>query len=201
MHKSEAGKCMLIGILWTILVVISVLFGTYSGNTSAVGNAALEGAQAAVDFCISVGGIICLWCAVMELMKQAGILDGAVKVLRPVLSRLFPKSSKDEDILGPISLNVSANLLGLGNAATPMGIKAAQGMARLSPDGIASNELCRLVVLNTASIQLLPTTVAAIRSACGAAAPFDILPEVWISSAISVTAGLLAAKLFEKIFP
>lgn len=192
---------MLIGIIWAIFAAISVLFGACSGNSAAVGNAALEGAQAAVEFCISVGGIICLWCALMELMNQAGILDGAVKALKPLLSRLFPEAAKDEDILGALSMNVSANLLGLGNAATPMGIKAARGMARLSPDGRASNELCRLVVLNTASIQLLPTTVAAIRSACGAAAPFDILPEVWISSALSVTAGLLAAKLFEKIIP
>ena len=190
---------MLLGIIWVIFIVISVLFGAYSGNGAAVGNAALEGAQAAVEFCISIGGIICLWCAVMELMKQAGILSFFVKVLKPVLKRLFPNAAKDDDILEPLSMNVAANLLGLGNAATPMGIKAAKGMARLSPEGKASNELCRLVVLNTASIQLLPTTIAAIRAANGASAPFDILPEVWISSAASVIVGLLAARLFERL--
>lgn len=189
---------MILGIIWVIFVVISVLFGAYSGNAATVGNAALEGAQAAVEFCLSIGGIICLWCAVMELMKQAGIIDFFVRLLKPILARLFPDSAKDSDILEPLSMNVAANLLGLGNAATPMGIKAAKGMARRS-GGEASAELCRLVVLNTASIQLLPTTIAAIRAANGASAPFDILPEVWISSAVSVIVGLSAAKLFERL--
>ena len=97
----------------------------------------------------------------------------------------------------PLSANVSANLLGLGNAATPMGIRAAQEMARLAPPGEASNELCRLVVLNTASIQLLPTTVAALRAGLGADSPFEILPAVWVSSVCSVAVGLLAAALLE----
>ncbi len=189
---------MFLGIIWVVFIVVSVLFGAYSGNAAAVGNAALEGAQAAVEFCLSIGGIICLWCAVMELMKQAGIIDFFVRLLRPILARLFPDSAKDSDILEPLSMNVAANLLGLGNAATPMGIKAAKGMAEHS-GGEASAELCRLVVLNTASIQLLPTAIAAIRAANGAAAPFDILPEVWISSAVSVIVGLAAAKLFERL--
>ena len=97
-----------------------------------------------------------------------------------------------------MSGNLSANLLGLGNAATPLGIRAARRMA-LGAEGIASNELCRLVVLNTASVQLLPTTVAAVRAGCGAAAPFDILPAVWISSLLSVSVGLLAARLLERV--
>lgn len=189
---------MFLGIIWVVFIVISVLFGAYSGNAAAVGNAALEGAQAAVEFCLSIGGIICLWCAVMELMKQAGIIDFFVRLLKPLLSRLFPDSAKNADILEPLSMNVAANLLGLGNAATPMGIKAAKGMAEHS-GGEASAELCRLVVLNTASIQLLPTAIAAIRAANGASAPFDILPEVWISSAVSVIVGLIAAKSFERL--
>lgn len=192
-----AGFPVLLGIIWTIIVVFSVLFGIYNGTASAVGSAALEGAQAAVEFVISIGGIICLWCAVMELMKEAGILRQIERLLKPILRLIFPYSAKDDGILEPLSMNVAANLLGLGNAATPMGIRAAQGMARQCKDGAASAELCRLVVLNTASIQLLPTTIAAIRAANGAAAPFDILPEVWISSAVSVAVGLCAAKIFE----
>lgn len=97
-----------------------------------------------------------------------------------------------------MSGNLSANLLGLGNAATPLGIRAARRMA-LGAEGTASNELCRLVVLNTASVQLLPTTVAAVRAGCGAAAPFDILPAVWISSLLSVSVGLLTARLLERV--
>lgn len=188
---------MLLGIIWTAMIIISVLSGIYNGTAAEVGNAALVGAHAAIEFALDIGGVICLWCAVMELMKQAGILSRLEALLKPLLKRLFPESANDESIMQPLCVNAAANLLGLGNAATPMGIRAAQGMARQLKDGTASAELCRLVVLNTASIQLLPTTVAAIRASFGAASPFDILPEVWISSFISVAVGLCAARLFE----
>ena len=115
-----------------------------------------------------------------------------------VLRRLLPRASRDPETLAAVTANVSANLLGLGNAATPMGIRAACRMAR-GTEGVASDELCRLVVLNTASIQLLPTTVASIRAVCGSAAPLEILPAVWVSSLLSVTAGLAAAKLLERL--
>ena len=116
---------------------------------------------------------------------------------RPLLGRLFPAARRDRETMQALSANVSANLLGLGNAATPAGIQAALRLKELSGTDRASNELCRLVVMNTASVQLLPTTVAALRSAAGAADAFDILPAVWISSAASVCVGLLAARLME----
>lgn len=125
-------------------------------------------------------------------------MDALSSALSPLLRALFPRASRDSETLGALSANVSANLLGLGNAATPMGIRAAQGMAAQSKRGVASRELCLLVVINTASIQLLPTTVAAVRAANGAAAPFNILPAVWLTSVCSVTAGLLAAFLFGR---
>ncbi len=137
----------------------------------------------------------------MEVLRRSGATAALSRLLRPLLGRLFPRASRDAETMDALSSNVSANLLGLGNAATPMGIRAAQGMARLSerPD-TAGRELCRLVVLNTASIQLLPTTAAALRAAAGAASPFDILPAVWLSSALSVTAGLAACALLERGF-
>lgn len=189
---------LILSLFWLVFVGISLIFSIFSGAFAEVGNAAAEGAFAAVEFIMSVGGMICLWSAVMELMRQCGIAEALAKALKPVLRRLFPEASEHEEILSPLSANVSANLLGLGNAATPTGIKAAQGMAKLGRKGVASDELCRFVVLNTASIQLLPTTIAAIRGAEGAAMPFDILPAVWISSVASVTVGLLAARLMER---
>lgn len=191
---------MLLGAIWVVFIVISIVFAAANGNTSELASAALEGAQAAVSLCISIGGAICLWCGVMELMERCGIAKALSRALRPMLRRLFPTAAAYDEIMQPLSANVSANLLGLGNAATPMGINAAKGMARLS-GGEASNELCRFVVLNTASIQLLPTTVAAIRAACGSETPFDILPAVWISSALSLAVGLFAARLFERLCP
>ena len=188
---------MLMGLIWTAMIVVSVLFGCLNGTVGQVQQAALEGAQAAIELCIVIGGAVCLWCAVMELMRASGLAEALSHALRPILRRLFPESARHEAVLQPLSANVSANLLGLGNAATPMGIRAAKGMAKLS-GGNASDELCRLVVLNTASIQLLPTTVAAIRAAEGAVSPFDILPAVWISSAVSVAVGLAAACAMER---
>ena len=126
-------------------------------------------------------------------MEKAGITGALSKLLRPILGRLFPSSRQDTSLAGSLSANVCANFLGLGNAATPMGIQAAQRLAGQSKDGIASDELCRLVVLNTASIQLIPANVAAIRTSLGCAAPFDILPAVWLTSVTSAGLGLLAA--------
>ena len=133
------------------------------------------------------------------VMKASGMMDGLSRLFRPVLCRLLPRACRDPDTLAALSGNVSANLLGLGNAATPLGIRAAGRMAKGS-GGRATDELCTLVVLNTASIQLLPTTVAGVRGALGAESAFDILPAVWLASVLSVTAGLLAAKALGKIW-
>lgn len=185
--------------LWAGMVALSVLCGTVNGRMAEVSAAALEGAGAAVELCLGMLGSVCLWMGVMELMERCGLAGGLARLLRPVLRRLLPKASADTETLGAVSANVSANLLGLGNAATPLGIRAARRMAQ-NCDGVAGDELCRLVVLNTASIQLLPTTVAGVRAACGSAAPLDILPAVWLSSALSVTAGLLAARALQAVW-
>lgn len=185
--------------IWVLSLVISVIYSLVSGQTSELSAASLEGAGAAVEFVLGMAGLLCLWSGVMEVMRRAGIMDALSRALAPVLKRLFPRASRDGETLNALSANVSANLLGLGNAATPMGIKAARGMAKQVRGGVASRELCLLVVINTASVQLLPTTVAAIRAANGAAAPFDILPAVWISSAASVAVGIIAASLFERL--
>lgn len=185
--------------LWTGMVVLSLIFGFLTGNISLLGNAALEGATAAVELCISMAGIMCLWTGVMEIMNQCGLSALLARAFRPLLRRLLPQTSRDAETLATISANLSANMLGLGNAATPLGIRAARRMA-YGCMGVASDELCLLVVLNTASIQLLPTTVAGVRSALGCAEPFNILPAVWLASLLSVAAGLFAAKLFARIW-
>ena len=185
--------------IWTGMIAASVLYGLINGTISAVGNAAMAGAAAAVDLCLSMAGIMCLWSGVMSIMKASGLMDGLSRLFRPVLGRLLPRACQDPDTLAALSGNVSANLLGLGNAATPLGIRAARRMAQ-GCGGRASNELCTLVVLNTASIQLLPTTVAGVRAALGAESAFDILPAVWMASALSVAAGLLAAKALGRVW-
>ena len=185
--------------IWTGMAVLSILCGLATGRGDLVAAAAVEGAQAAVELCVSIAGMLCLWTGVMEIMRRSGLAEGLSRLLRPVLSALFPQVSKDRGVMDSISANVSANLLGLGNAATPLGIEAVRRMERKSP-GTASDAMCMLVVCNTASIQLIPTTVASVRLAAGCETPFDILPAVWLASALSVAAGITAAKVFGRIW-
>ena len=180
--------------IWGGMVILSLLFGAATGRIDAVSEAALSGAQNAVELSLSMAGVLCLWSGIMEIMRVCGLTDGLARAFRPLMRRLLPEASRDSETLAAVSANVSANLLGLGNAATPLGIQAARRMAR-GCGGVASDELYRLVVLNTASIQLLPTTIASVRAAAGCKTPFDILPAVWLSSVLSVTAGLTAAWL------
>ena len=180
--------------IWGGMVILSLLFGAATGRIYAVSEAALSGAQNAVELSLFMAGVLCLWSGIMEIMRVCGLTDGLARAFRPLMRRLLPEASRDRETLAAVSANVSANLLGLGNAATPLGIQAARRMAR-GCGGVASDELCRLVVLNTASIQLLPTTIASVRAAAGCKTPFDILLAVWLSSVLSVTAGLTAAWL------
>lgn len=185
--------------IWTGMVALSVLYGAATGNIGAVGSAALAGASAAVELCLGMAGAMCLWSGIMAVMDACGLTQRLSRLFRPVLRRLLPKACRDPETLAALSGNVSANLLGLGNAATPLGVQAARRMAD-GTGGRASDELCRLVVLNTASIQLLPTTVAGVRAALGAENPFDILLAVWLASVLSVSVGLLATHLLGKFW-
>ena len=184
--------------IWTGMAVVSVVCGAVYGRMEAVSAAALEGAGQAVRLCLSMAGVLCLWTGLMEVMDRCGLSRRLGRLFRPVLRRLLPQASRDPETLAAVTANVSANLLGLGNAATPLGIQAARRMAR-GCSGTASDELCLLVVLNTASIQLLPATIASVRSASGAQSPFDILPAVWLASALSVGVGVLTAKFLAAV--
>ncbi len=190
---------MTMTIIWTGMIVSSILCGLATGRGPAVAAAAVEGAAAGVELALSIAGMLCLWTGVMEVMRQSGLADKLSQLLAPILRRLFPQAAQDRAAMDAISANVSANLLGLGSAATPLGLQAARRLARKSP-GTASDSLCMLVVCNTASIQLIPTTVASVRAAQGCAAPFDILPAVWLASALSVGVGILACTIFSKIW-
>ena len=190
---------MTMTVVWTGMVAVSVLCGLATGRGAEVAAAAIEGAGAAVELCLSIAGMMCLWSGVMEVMRRSGLAEGLTRLLRPVLRRLFPGCAGDRETMDSVAAHVSANLLGLGNAATPLGLQAARRMGR-NCGGRASDELCMLVVCNTASIQLIPTTVATVRAAAGSAAPFDILPAVWLASALSVGVGILACKLFARVW-
>ncbi len=183
--------------IWSGILVISIVYGLISGNIAAVGSSVIEGAQSAVTLCVGICGAMCLWSGLMEVMNRSGLSEKLAALLDPILRLLFPTTKTDRDALDALSQNITANFLGLGNAATPAGIKAA-GLLSKAGCSAATNELCMLVVINTASIQLIPTTACSLRASLGSALPFDILPAVWITSLCSVTAGILSAKLLER---
>ena len=184
---------MVMSWIFTGMLFGSVLFAALSGHGGALSAAAVEGAQAGVTLALSITGAVCLWSGVGKLMEKIGVTAFLSRLLSPVLGRIFPSTKKDARLAGSLSANVCANFLGLGNAATPMGIAAVRRLKDPEEPTLATDEMCRLIVLNTASIQFLPTNVAAVRSALGCASPFDILPAVWVSSLLSASLGVLAA--------
>ena len=184
--------------IWSGMLLLAVLAGAISGQLGAVSAAAMAGAERGAQLCLSLAGPLCLWAGLAAVLEGSGLSAKLAALLRPLLGRLFPAAARDAQALEKISGNFTANLLGLGNAATPLGIAAVQRMHRLSGGAAASDEMCRLIVLNTASIQLLPTTVAALRASAGAARPFAILPAVWLTSLGAVTVGLLAVGLLAR---
>lgn len=191
---------MALTALWATFAILSAVFAMSFHTGSQVTAAVVEGAQAGITLSISIAGALCLWSGVGALMEALGLTGQLARLLRPMLHRLFPSSRKNPTLSNAISANFCANLLGLGNAATPMGIQAVGQLRDPARPERATDEMCRLVVLNTASIQLLPSTVAALRAGQGAQSPFDILPCVWVSSLLSVSAGLCAAQQFRRIW-
>ncbi len=191
---------MVMSWIFTMLLALSCICAIATGNGKALAAAVASGAQSGITVAISLAGSICLWTGIGKLMEAAGITGILSKLLRPLLSRVFPGTRSDPVLASHLSGNICANFLGLGNAATPMGIRAVERMAMGQIPGTASDEMCRLIVLNTASIQLIPANVAAIRASLGAASPFDILPAVWVTSLCSASLGVTAAWWLGKLW-
>lgn len=189
---------MIMSYIWTGMVLLSVLCAAVTGNQAALSASVLDGAQSGITLALSIAGALCLWSGVGRVLEKGGITALLARWMKPLLQHLFPSSRDDSALAGSLSGNLCANLLGLGNAATPMGIDAVRRMAH--GDTVATDEMCRLIVLNTASIQLIPANVAAVRGSLGCAAPFDILPAVWVSSLLSAGSGVLMAVFLGKLW-
>ena len=189
---------MVLGYVWCGLILVSAISALITGTPTDWTAALLDGAGEGLRVTVSIAGSLCLWAGLGNLIQAVGISDRLAAILRPVLCRLYPSAQHDTILQGQISANFCANLLGLGNAATPMGIHAVRRMTDPNDPHTATDEMCRLVVMNTASVQLLPTTVAALRQNAGCATPFDILPCVWLASILSVCAGLGMAWILKQ---
>ena len=191
---------MVMSWIWVGILTVSLFFSIVNGQGSALAAAIPQGAQAGITLALSIAGPICLWCGIGTLMEKAGLMQRLTMLLRPLLGKLFPTSKRDPVFANRLSANFCANLLGLGNAATPMGIQAVKRLKDPKNPELATDEMCRLIVLNTASIQLIPANVAAVRASLGCNAPFDILPAVWLTSICSASLGVLTAWCLGKLW-
>jgi len=184
--------------IWGALISLSIVVSFFTGKVSETSTAAMDSAKECVETVLSMIGVMCFWMGLMEIANRSGLLDKFAKFLSPVINFLF-KDVKSEKARKAISMNMAANIFGIGNAATPFGLAAMEEMARENKNkGIASNSMCMMVVINTASIQLIPTTLLAFRSAYASQNPFEVVPAIWITSVCSVVLGVLSAKIFEK---
>ena len=181
--------------VWAAMIAVSVFCALATGRMQQLSEAVLAGAGNAVQLIFGMMGMMCAWTGLMKIADAGGL---TAILLAPVLRRLFPAYPPESPAAKAICMNITANLLGLGNAATPMGLAAMKEMAAQNRGShVADNSMVMFVVLNTASLQLIPTFMGTLRAQYGSAAPFDILPAVWMVSAIALVAGLLAAKLLE----
>lgn len=180
---------MAMTIIWTGMVVLSVLCGLATGRGPAVAAAAMEGAAAGVELCLSMAGVLCLWMGVMEVMKRSGLSDKLSRLLMPVLRRLYPAFARDREVMDTISANVSANLLGLGNAATPFGIRAAQLLAGQGADGLRG--LLVLLVINNSGLELMPSAVMTLRQQAGSVASGAIWLPTLAATGISTLVAVV----------
>ena len=184
--------------IWGGLIVISIVVSVFTGKLPETSAAAMDSAKESVETVLSMLGVMCFWMGLMEIADRSGLMDKFASLLSPIINFMF-KDVKSEKAKKAISMNMAANIFGIGNAATPFGLAAMEELAKENKfKGTASNSMCMMVVINTASIQLIPTTLLAFRSAYKSQNPFEIMPAVWIVSLCSVVLGVISAKIFEK---
>ena len=191
----------MINYIWFIMVFFGVITGLITGNGEGMSKAVLTSIDSTVTFIISLVGLMCFWCGVMKVAEKSGFTEKLAKLLRPILKLIFKEVAKDEKALGAIVMNITANMMGLGNAATPFGIKAMEEMDRLNVEkGRASNDMALFLVLNAACIQLVPSTVISIRAAAGSTNPGVIILPAILSTTIAAIVGVICCKILQKYF-
>jgi len=188
--------------IFSLMILGGIVIGALTGRMEAVSAAAIGDAGRAIELILALTGNFCLWGGMMRVAEASRLTERLSAFFRPLTRRLFHGLRTDGEAMAAITMNLAANLLGLGNAATPLGIRAMRAMEREErARGAATDNMALFVVMNTASLQLIPTTNALLRAQAGAARPLDILPAVWVASAVSVVAGILAAKLLARASP
>lgn len=190
----------MLGYIWLFMIILSVICSVINGKMDVLTEAVTSGADKAIQLLISMAGVMCLWTGIMRIAEKSGITKGIAAILSPVLKRLMPDYETKSEAMQAVSANITANILGLGNAATPLGIRAMREMQNGNRLGDRPNaSMIMFVVINTASVQIIPATAAALRQAAGSSDPYSILPYVWITSISALIIGVFAAKLLGKL--
>lgn len=197
----------MLNYLWAIMIAIGVVYGTLTGNIEAVSNAALDSAKEAVTLCITMLGVMALWTGLMEVAKQAGLIDAACRGIGPLIRFLFPEIPKDHPAKEYIATNMIANLLGLGWAATPAGLRAMEELRGLNEAdcrrngrdaNVASNEMCTFLIINISSLQLIPVNIIAYRSQYGSVNPAAIAAPAIAATAVSTLTAIIFCKIMDR---
>ncbi|RBP39895.1 nucleoside recognition domain-containing protein [Garciella nitratireducens] len=189
----------MINILWFFMIGIGIIVGLFNGRLEAITHAAMDSAQLAVEMCMGFIGIWALWLGLMNVAQKSGVIYYLSKLISPVLKILFPDVPKNHPAMGAMIMNMAANMMGLGNAATPLGLKAMEELQKLNDyKNRASNAMCTFLVINTSSIQLIPTTVIALRMSAGSNNPTEIIGTSLIATTVSTIVGILSVRLLEK---
>ena len=190
----------MLNYIWSGIILLSLIVSFFTGKFEECSLAAIEGAGEGVTLAISLCGVMCFWSGIMEIAKRGGILVVLTKIMKPVTKILFPKIKQNSEAMSAIVTNMTANILGMSNAATPLGLKAMEELQKINTNKKrASAEMCMFVIVNTASIQLIPTTLIALRASMGSAEPTSIIVPIWITSALALLIGVSLAKIFERV--
>lgn len=186
----------MLNYLWPIIIIFSFIYSVYSGNTEELNNSIFNSLENVISLSMTLLGTMCLWCGIMEIIKNTSIMTKITKGLKPVLNWLFSDSKENKEAMNNISINIVSNILGLGNAATPAGLKAMEELQKSNKNKTRlSDSMMMLIVLNTTSMQIIPTTVIAIRTALKAENPSSIIAPIWISTIIGTLVGIIATKI------
>lgn len=191
----------MLNILWPLFLIVSFVYGIFNGRVEEINTAVFDGTKSAVELCISLLGTMCLWNGIMTITCETNIVKKLTKMLSPIMKKLFPDIKKENKVHEEISMNIIANIMGLGNAATPLGLKAMKSMQKENKNkNVLSNSMAMFIVLNTASIQIIPTTVIAIRSSLKSGNATGMIVPVWIATICAAIAAIGSAKILMKKF-
>jgi spore maturation protein A len=198
--KIKKGNSML-NLIWIIMIFAGVMTGLLTGRVKEISDAALASCGNAVELAITMLGAMCLWSGIMRIAQKAGLVDALAKLLKGVFKFLFPGIPNGHPANGAIAMSLSADLMGLGNAATPLGIMAMKELSNINGNSpTANNAMVMFAVINAACIQIIPATVLVIRQQAGSTDPASIIPTVWVASVVATVTGILTAKLLEKSY-